>query len=79
MNIEVKVNFIDVDLKGIIYIFYGMVEYMECYDKLVYVFLKYGFDVICYNYWGYGINIDELIRGYYDDMKWVIGDVFEVV
>lgn len=77
-NIEVKVNFTDVDSKGIIHIFHGMAEHMERYDKLAHALSKHGFDVIRHNHRGHGINIDESTRGHYDDMKRVIGDAFEV-
>lgn len=77
-NIEVKVNFTDVDSKGIIHIFHGMAEHMERYDKLAHALSKDGFDVIRHNHRGHGINIDESTRGHYDDMKRVIGDAFEV-
>ncbi|WP_394348859.1 alpha/beta hydrolase [Ectopseudomonas mendocina] len=77
-NIEVKVNFTDVDSKGIIHIFHGMAEHMERYDKLAHALSKHGFDVIRHNHRGRGINIDESTRGHYDDMKRVIGDAFEV-
>lgn len=71
-NIEVKVNFTDVDSKGIIHIFHGMAEHMERYDKLAHALSKHGFDVIRHNHRGHGINIDESTRGHYDDMKRVI-------
>lgn len=49
-NIEVKVNFTDVDSKGIIHIFHGMAEHMERYDKLAHALSKHGFDVIRHNH-----------------------------
>ncbi len=63
-NIEVKVNFTDVDSKGIIHIFHGMAEHMERYDKLAHGLSKDGFDVICHNHIIHGINIDESTRGH---------------
>ncbi len=67
-NIEVKVNFTDVDSKGIIHIFHGMAEHMERYDKLAHALSKHGFDVIRHNHRGHGINIDESTRGHYDKL-----------
>ncbi|CAM4012453.1 alpha/beta hydrolase [Staphylococcus schweitzeri] len=77
-NIEVKVNFTDVESKGIVHIFHGMAEHMERYDKLASAISAYGFDVIRHNHRGHGINIDESTRGHYDDMKQVISDAIEV-
>lgn len=77
-NIEVKVNFTDVESKGIVHIFHGMAEHMERYDKLASAISAYGFDVIRHNHRGHGINIDESKRGHYDDMKQVISDAIEV-
>lgn len=77
-NIEVKVNFTDVESKGIVHIFHGMAEHMERYDKLASAISAYGFDVIRHNHRGHGISIDESTRGHYDDMKQVISDAIEV-
>ncbi len=57
-NIEVKVNFTDVVQKEL-FIFHGMAEHMERYDKLAHALSKHGFDVIRHNHRGHGIDIDE--------------------
>ncbi len=77
--IEVKVDKAKKNTIGIIHLFHGMAEHMDCYDELVNALNIQGYDVLRHNHRGHGKDIDEVERGHFESMSQIADDAYEIV
>ena len=72
----------DRDIKGVLQICHGMVEYIDRYDEFAEFMSEHGYYVVGHDHLGHGKSIQtEADLGYFDERKgnqYVIGDIYQL-
>ena len=72
----------DRDIKGVLQICHGMVEYVDRYDEFAEFMSEHGYYVVGHDHLGHGKSIQtEADLGYFDERKgnqYVIGDIYQL-
>lgn len=72
----------DIDIKGVLQICHGMVEYIDRYDEFAEFMSEHGYYVVGHDHLGHGKSIQtEADLGYFDERKgnqYVIGDIYQL-
>ena len=72
----------DREIKGVLQICHGMVEYIDRYDEFAEFMSEYGYYVVGHDHLGHGKSIQtEADLGYFDERKgnqYVIGDIYQL-
>ena len=72
----------DRDIKGVLQICHGMVEYIDRYDEFAEFISEHGYYVVGHDHLGHGKSIQtEADLGYFDERKgnqYVIGDIYQL-
>ena len=72
----------DRDIKGVLQICHGMVEYIDRYDEFAEFMSEHGYYVVGHDHLGHGKSIQtEIDLGYFDERKgnqYVIGDIYQL-
>ena len=70
------------DIKGVLQICHGMVEYIDRYDEFAEFMSEHGYYVVGHDHLGHGKSIQtEADLGYFDERKgnqYVIGDIYQL-
>ena len=72
----------DREIKGVLQICHGMVEYIDRYDEFAEFMSEHGYYVVGHDHLGHGKSIQtEADLGYFDERKgnqYVIGDIYQL-
>ena len=72
----------DREIKGVLQICHGMVEYIDRYDEFAEFMSEHGYYVVGHDHLGHGKSIQtEIDLGYFDERKgnqYVIGDIYQL-